>query len=157
MEDFNAFDQPQIKVADFGFATFFSDDNEDHLMSARLGTRTYMAPELTLGKKYDEKVDVWAAGVITFFLLTQGSFPFSAGEYDFDELSKKIQTKEPNWNVFNQHGHSAQAKSFIKQCLTKDPKKRPTAKELLDHDWISGALKTVDNVAAKNRIYRNIV
>lgn len=79
VEDLNALDQPQIKVADFGFATFFG-KNEDQRMSARLGTYTYMAPELTLGKKYDEKVDVWAAGVITFFLLTQGSFPFIAGE-----------------------------------------------------------------------------
>ena len=41
-----------------------------------------MAPEIILkGKKYNQQVDVWAIGVITFQLLV-GFLPFMAENYD---------------------------------------------------------------------------
>ena len=40
-----------------------------------------MAPELIKAKEenkfeYDEKIDVWAIGVITYYLMSEGKFPF---------------------------------------------------------------------------------
>ena len=55
------------KLTDFGFACAL--DNLD-LSSYKLGTKLYMAPEIFTEDSYDNKVDVWALGVITFIILT---------------------------------------------------------------------------------------
>ena len=65
--------QVMIKLTDFGFATYY-DPSKPQTLS--LGSPLYMAPELTKEVEYDNKVDVWATGVITFALLT-GTIPFA--------------------------------------------------------------------------------
>jgi serine/threonine protein kinase len=76
-------------------------------------------------------VDVWAMGVVTYFLL--------AGYTPFDRDTPKLETEaiiagdckfEPEvcWaNV------SDAARDFVKACLTIDPEVRPTAAEALEH------------------------
>ncbi len=49
----------QIKVIDLGSSIFFHDE-----LSFYLQTRSYRAPEVILGVKYDEKIDIWSAGCI---------------------------------------------------------------------------------------------
>ena len=58
-----------IKLTDFGFAAE-ADQTEG------VGSRLYMAPEILNGKSYNEKVDIWAAGVIAVFLFSGGKDPF---------------------------------------------------------------------------------
>ena len=53
----------------------------------------YMAPEVIKQESYDNKVDIWALGVITTELLT-GHSPFTATTKK--ELFNNILTKEPN-------------------------------------------------------------
>lgn len=62
----------QIKITDFGFATYF--DEEDGLDDV-LGSPLYMAPEIVRRDRYDQKVDIWSAGILTAILLT-GIPPF---------------------------------------------------------------------------------
>ena len=65
-------DRLNLKIADFGFATYKSIDN---LRSYR-GTMTYMAPEIKEGKNYKgTQVDLFSLGVI-LFIIVQGIFPF---------------------------------------------------------------------------------
>ena len=40
-----------------------------------MGTILYMAPEQGQGKRYGKKIDIWACGVIMYFILT-GKHPF---------------------------------------------------------------------------------
>ena len=57
----------EIKVTDFGFARYF--DNDEGL-NFSLGSPFYVAPEMYSGQKYDEKIDIWSVGVITYVILT---------------------------------------------------------------------------------------
>jgi calcium-dependent protein kinase len=61
-----------IKISDFGFSCFFDPKKGLELV---LGSPLYMAPEIILNKNYNEKVDVWSIGVISYMLLT-GRNPF---------------------------------------------------------------------------------
>jgi len=71
-------DQMNLKVADFGFATF---RNVGKLKSYR-GTMTYMAPEIKYGKVYDGfQVDMFSTAVI-LFIIVQGTFPFKEAKKD---------------------------------------------------------------------------
>ena len=59
-----------VKICDLGFVR--EDDAEANTFC---GTTHYMAPEILARGKYDSKVDVWALGVLLFFMLF-GEFPF---------------------------------------------------------------------------------
>lgn len=55
-----------LKVADFGFATF----RKVHTLKSYRGTMTYMAPEIKEGKIYDGmKIDMFSTGVILFIIV----------------------------------------------------------------------------------------
>lgn len=64
-EDGNA--ELVCKLTDFGFACVLDNDRK---ASQKLGTVVYMAPEIFMDEKYDEKVDTWALGVLTYVMLT---------------------------------------------------------------------------------------
>ena len=55
----------QIKVIDFGSSCFI----HDHL-SSYVQSRSYRAPEVILGCKYDYKIDMWSLGCILAELYT---------------------------------------------------------------------------------------
>lgn len=77
-------DNANIKLIDFGTATIF---NSDDKLKAKLGTAYYIAPEV-LKQDYDNRCDIWSAGVIMYILLC-GSPPFNAKK-DKD-IMKKIE------------------------------------------------------------------
>lgn len=62
----------EIKVIDFGLSRTFEAHKN---MYSRMGTPFYIAPEV-LKKKYNEKCDMWACGVILYILLS-GNPPFN--------------------------------------------------------------------------------
>ena len=74
----------EIRIADFGFSCIF--DNKEGL-DLKLGSPHYMAPEVIKRQNYNEKVDIWAIGVLTFVLLT-GEIPFIGSSNE--EIKKMI-------------------------------------------------------------------
>ena len=54
------------KVTDFGFAV---EKGPSEQLTQGLGTAPYTAPEIIYREAYDQKVDVWAIGVIAYQLL----------------------------------------------------------------------------------------
>lgn len=65
----NETDLESIKIADFGFSTYF---DQKVKMKECLGSKIYMAPEILLKEldlKYNEKVDIWALGILIFYLI----------------------------------------------------------------------------------------
>ena len=80
----------EVKLIDFGFASVIDDRK---LMKDHLGTPMYMAPEIVIGEAYNEKIDVWSAGVILFNMLT-GCQPFrrhSVTKLEDQILGERIQ------------------------------------------------------------------
>ena len=60
---FDKNDESQLKVIDFGCSTVFLDENGDERrMQTKAGTPYYVSPEV-LEQDYDEKCDVWSAGI----------------------------------------------------------------------------------------------
>lgn len=52
------------KIGDFGFAKVVEDTAKTNC-----GTILYMAPEILASKPYDQKTDIWALGVIFYYML----------------------------------------------------------------------------------------
>jgi len=84
--------QFQLKIADFGFSKVFQKKGSHKTaMATELGTKGYMAPEILTGRKYTEKADIFAAGVICFIMLA-GFPPFQnadSKDWWFDKITKK--------------------------------------------------------------------
>ena len=89
-----------------------------------------MAPELCREEQYDNKVDVWATGVITFALLT-GTAPFSGRTKQ--EIYNFVCNREPDYKRLSKA--SPAATEFIKACLMKQASDRPSMSELLQFEW----------------------
>mmetsp|Transcript_23112 Transcript_23112/g.49213 ORF Transcript_23112/g.49213 Transcript_23112/m.49213 type:complete len:689 (+) Transcript_23112:185-2251(+) len=131
------FDDPEsdnIQLIDFGLSKHF--DEEGDKQSLAVGTPYTIAPEIIKGE-YDEKVDVWALGVITYLLLC-GDPPF--GGMDEEALITVRQKILDCDLVFEPKyiwdGISQEAKNFVKRMLTEDPKKRPSAAEAQQDEWL---------------------
>lgn len=123
-------DEIDVKLADFGFSCFFDPSQG---MSLKLGSPLYMAPELVQGQTYNQKVDIWSMGVITYMLLS-GKNPFPGRNKQETQrmicVGKVDMEKEAFKTV------SADAKDFVKKCLIVNVKDRPTAAALLKHKWL---------------------
>ena len=66
----------KIKLSGFGLGTLIELESDSMSRSQIQGTFEYMAPELLQEKNdYNEKVDVYAFGVVVFLILTKGEFP----------------------------------------------------------------------------------
>ena len=67
-----------LKIADFGFAAPAQGRDGSGMLETQLGTASYMAPEIHLGKPYSgPSVDLFAAAIILFVIMTQRP-PFSS-------------------------------------------------------------------------------
>ena len=117
-----------IKVIDFGMSKRF---DSAHFMSEKVGTAYYISPEVLKGK-YDEKCDIWSAGVILYIIIC--GYPCFNGDDDdeiFAAIQKgKIYFPSPEWdNISND------VKDLIKKMCTS-PEKRLTAEQVLNETWV---------------------
>ncbi|EQC32318.1 CMGC/DYRK protein kinase [Saprolegnia diclina VS20] len=148
----------EIKVIDFGSASFVSDELTFYVQS-----RSYRAPEVILGRRYDEKVDVWSLGCILAELYTGhvlfandsvvsllgrmmsilGAFPTSmlrsspdvAKYFDADfVLRSPVPPKTSLWHVLHCADHLFI--DFLQSLLTVDPSLRVTAAVAIQHPWL---------------------
>jgi len=119
-----------IKIADFGLS---KDTSEGNLVTS-CGTPDYVAPEVLTGEAYDNGVDIWSIGVISYILLC--GFPPFYGDSQkqlFDSISNcKYDFPDPEWTHI-----SKLAKDFIAKIFVANPEERLTAAECLSHEWIS--------------------
>eukprot|EP01084_Bolivina_argentea_P053212 97691_1 len=120
-----------IKLIDFGLAG----DCNIQPCKTPCGTAHYAAPEVLSSQEYDQSADMWSLGVIVYTLLC-GFPPFfdaSNNMKNLYHLIKKGQYSFPSpfWDSISEN-----AKDCIKKLLVKDPKKRLTAEQSLQHPWL---------------------
>uniref|UniRef100_A0A8D2KSA7 Serine/threonine-protein kinase DCLK2 n=1 Tax=Varanus komodoensis TaxID=61221 RepID=A0A8D2KSA7_VARKO len=132
-----------LKLGDFGLATVV----EGPLYTV-CGTPTYVAPEIIAETGYGLKVDIWAAGVITYILLC-GFPPFrsenNVQEDLFDQiLVGKLEFPSPYWDNITDS-----AKELISLMLQVNVEARYTAAQILNHPWVSDDASQENNMQAE--------
>ena len=118
-------DNMNLKVADFGFATF----RKIHSLSSYRGTMTYMAPEIKEGKKYDGvHIDLFSTAVI-LFIIVQGIFPFKEAKKD-EYFYKLIMEGDmaTYWKKTGGESLSPEFKDLIIKMFSYKGTERPTLK-----------------------------
>jgi calcium-dependent protein kinase len=132
-------DDAEIKLVDFGAAIINNTGKDTIETNGIVGTPWFISPE-ALGHTVSYKSDIWSVGVLAYQLLS-GRMPFN----DFKNphkpsapaIFRSIFMDEPSFEKQIWKGISDEAKSFIKMCLCKDFKKRPSAEKALQHIWLT--------------------
>lgn len=118
-----------LKATDFGISTPFK---AGQVFDEILGTAYYVAPEVLL-KRYGPEVDLWSCGVILYVLLS-GYPPFAGGSNE--EIFRAILTAPLDFANEPWPSVSDAAKDCIRGMLERDPRKRATAQQVLEHEWM---------------------
>ena len=137
-----------VKICDFGIGRVLN--SEDEILYDKCGTPMYMAPEIILANK--EKgykgfpVDIWSSG-ITLYIMLSGNLPFNLK----NKKEKKenislnsiknhnnsyLQNQIINFNPKEIENISEEARDLLKGILNKDPTKRLTCAQILNHPWL---------------------
>ena len=118
----------EVKIGDFGLAKQFAYMGEK--IKHQGGTLQYMAPEVVENSESSFEVDIWAIGVIMYYLIL-GKLPFRGSNQE--ETKEKI--KKVDYTYQKDAIISEAAKDLISQILVKDPIKRPSLRQILMHDF----------------------
>lgn len=110
------------------------DEEEEVILTSAVGTPAYAAPELLKGQAYSYGVDVWAAGVILYGMLS-GSRPFSGKNPD--GVLQSIERGGLEFPKREWSNVSEQARSLVRAMLETNPEYRVTAEEAMRHTWFT--------------------
>lgn len=126
-----------VKGVDFGCSQKL---NEEGKLNKRTGTPLYMAPEIFFGW-YGLEVDIWAAGMMLYQLLSGKLAFFGEKAEEFKKGPKMMIVQALMDNELDFTGEvwdyvSEDAKDLISKMLDVDYNSRISARAALQHSWI---------------------
>ena len=117
-----------VKICDFGVGKL---TQKGQKLSDQCGTPVYMAPEIIKGDGYEGfPVDVWSSGVALYIMLS-GNIPFNR------DKTHDLQSAIMNLPYKKIDDVSDNANDLLKNILEKDPNKRLTPDQILEHPWMT--------------------
>ncbi|RAL03402.1 aurora family serine/threonine-protein kinase [Aspergillus ibericus CBS 121593] len=130
----------ELKMSDFGWSV--------HAPSGRrltkCGTLDYLPPEMVDPKRYekpyDEKVDLWALGVLMY--------EFLVGSAPFEDTPVMTQRRIARGDMTIPSFVSSEAKDLIKKLLVVDSDQRISLEQVRQHPWI---VKHCEGVAKQDK------
>ncbi|KAK5555078.1 MAP kinase kinase Wis1 [Exophiala xenobiotica] len=135
----------QVKICDFGV----SGNLVASIAKTNIGCQSYMAPERISGGgmaqagagggSYSVQSDIWSLG-LTIIECALGRYPYPPETYDniFSQLSAIVDGDPPDLPADR---YSEAAIDFVRGCLNKIPRLRPTYAMLLRHGWLAPLMK----------------
>ncbi|KAI9849826.1 MAG: hypothetical protein M1837_000040 [Sclerophora amabilis] len=137
----------QVKICDFGV----SGNLVASIARTNIGCQSYMAPERIAsggmaqaganpgGGTYSVQSDIWSLG-LTIIECALGRYPYAPETHSniFSQLSAIVDGDPPD---LPENGFSVASREFVRGCLNKTPKLRPTYAMLLRHPWLAELLK----------------
>uniref|UniRef100_A0A383W2H5 Protein kinase domain-containing protein n=1 Tax=Tetradesmus obliquus TaxID=3088 RepID=A0A383W2H5_TETOB len=134
---------PLVKICDFGYSKAVNKS----AAKSKVGTLTYMAPEVLINinrdGKYDGKVaDIWSCGVMLYVMLC-GKYPFDspnatgviAAPNDFISILERMVGRQyrfpPDASI------SAECIDLLQQMLLPEPHRRITVEGIMAHPWFN--------------------
>ncbi|ADM11045.1 Mps1-like Thr/Tyr dual specificity protein kinase [Encephalitozoon intestinalis ATCC 50506] len=126
----------RVKLIDFGISKVIRNDTTSILSEEQCGTVNYMSPEaVTQNKsKVARSSDIWSLGCILYEMV-HSKPPL----HEYPNLIQKIQ-KLQEYSEFKYSSENKLAVMVMKECLVRDPKKRPTIDNLLNHRFLTGEI-----------------
>ncbi|KAM0687136.1 hypothetical protein COBT_001629 [Conglomerata obtusa] len=98
-------------------------------------THGYQPPELLFDNEYHFNSDIWSLGMLAYAIVTGGNTPAYENDKKNDCYEHFIINKP---TIINSLKIDKTLRKFILDCLNNVPHLRPTARELLKHDFLVG-------------------
>ncbi len=139
--------QGKVLLTDFGLTCQEGDD-----LSAGAGTIGFMAPEVYNTNNYSCKADIWSLGMVVMEMVTR--------QYPFDCLDckqrRKLTTDGLRPRIKCKHLPDS-LHDFIDHCLEVNPSMRPSAEDLLQHQFLKTHQATAEELSTSvNKAHKQL-
>ncbi|MDC0719561.1 protein kinase [Nannocystis sp. bb15-2] len=144
-----------VKLLDLGIAALLEAPDDSDEEAPMVGEPAYLAPEVIMNAPADARSDVYAVGVLFYYMLS-GRLPFE-GDSPRDVLHKHVNAKPtPLESVLPaDHGVPDELIHLVHDCLAKNPDNRPTdANEIVERmiDCVPAAMFRLPVAAPRSRV-----
>ena len=135
-------------LSDYGIATHCM---EGEKRNTYCGTDEYLAPEVIRGEPYNEKIDIWAIGILIYECISPlGKTPFN--KIDFLQRSEDnkeyIIKNDKDLKIKYDNNFDPLAKNLIEKILKMNPEERLSINKILKHIFFKNI-----NLEIKNELF----
>ena len=120
-----------VKIVDFGLSKIHG---IKELSNDSYGTLSFASPEIINRRFYNNTIDIWSLGVLTYYLIA-GYLPFTNKGSDTTKIANLITNMSERYDDVIWGRFSLLVRDLTEKCLEKDYENRIGIKEFLNHGW----------------------